>query len=309
MSDSIASSSEEESPITTEARASQRGDRKINQDRCEIFTHKNIKVLVLADGMGGHPKGEVAAQILVDTTYHLLNNVSEDNFDINTFINNVFNTAHRQIINYGLKKKPQIHPRTTAVIVVIQDDQMVWSHLGDSRTYLFRHGRAHMRTLDHTRVEHLRLSGQIEDSDSQSLASGRSGVSRCLGGLKKMHSIEITPPIQLQDGDLIMMCSDGVWSQLQATELEASMITKSIPLTDRINNLINKAVEAGSPNSDNATALALCWHSKEQRQKPRTSHNKDASLKADADSNKENQADNDVDSAIDLLRGLIDKYQ
>jgi serine/threonine protein phosphatase PrpC len=274
-------------------RVSQKGDRKINQDRCEIFEHDNIKVLVLADGMGGHPKGEVAAQILVDTAYHLLNQATTDNFHAERYINDVLLSAHRNILKYGLKKKPAIYPRTTAVIVVIQNNLMQWSHLGDSRTYLFRHGRAHMRTLDHTRAEALRLSGELEDADSQSQLSGRSGVSRCLGGMKKIRDIQVTPAFRLQNDDILLLCSDGIWSQLKQSELESFILQEKLSLQSRVTNLVDAAVKAGHPGSDNATAMALCWHENEP----------------DTVDPVHNKSIDEVDSAIDHLRDLIDRYQ
>lgn len=285
------------------ARISQRGDRKINQDRCEIFTRGTITVMVLADGMGGHPKGETAAQIFIDTAYRLLKLADEDEFHRESYINDVLTTAHRNILHYGQSKHPPIYPRTTAVIVVIHNNLMQWSHMGDSRTYLFRHGRAHMRTLDHTPVEALRLSGKIEDSDSQSMASGRSGVNRCLGGKRKIQDIVITPAIRLQDKDILLMCSDGVWSQLKQAQLESTVLEEDLPLQNRISNLVEMAVASGHPHSDNATAMALCW-SAENSTLESSNQNRQSGIEPSITS----QAD-DVDLALDHLRGLIDKYQ
>lgn len=285
------------------ARISQRGDRKINQDRCEIFSRGSITVMLLADGMGGHPKGETAAQIFVDTAYRLLKAIDEDNFQSEFYINEVFRSAHRNILHYGISKHPPIYPRTTAVIVVIHNNLMQWSHMGDSRTYLFRHGRAHVRTLDHTPVEALRLSGKIEDSDSQSQASGRSGVNRCLGGRKKIQDVVITPPIRLQDNDILLMCSDGVWSQIKQAQLESSVLQEDLPLQNRISNLVELAVTSGHPHSDNATAMALCWRA-ENSIPEFSNQNKQSGIEPSNSSHS-----NDVDLALDHLRGLIDKYQ
>lgn len=275
------------------ARASQRGDRKINQDRCEVFEHDGIIVLVLADGMGGHPKGEVAAQMFVDSAYHLLKNSDTASFNADEFIHLVMKTAHKNIRHFGIQKRPPIFPRSTGVIVVIQNGRMQWSHLGDSRTYLFRQGQAHRRSLDHTQVELMRLKGQIEDSDSQSEASGRSGVSKCLGGKKKLPDIEITPPMPLHHDDILLLCTDGIWSQLKEAQLQTLMLDKNGSLKERTSNLVDEAVKAGHPNSDNATALALCWHA----------NTRDA--KTDPDKGNITE----VDSAMDHLRGLINKYQ
>ncbi len=275
------------------ARASQRGDRKINQDRCEVFEHEGTIVLVLADGMGGHPKGEIAAQMFVDSAYHLLKNSDATSFNTNDFIYRVMKVAHKNIRQFGMQKRPPIYPRSTGVIVVIRNGMMQWSHLGDSRTYLFREGQAHRRSLDHTRVELMRLKGDIEDSDSQSEASGRSGVSKCLGGKKTLPDIEITPPMPLHHGDVLLLCTDGIWSQLKEAQLQALILSENGSLSERTSNLVDEAVKAGYPNSDNATALALCWH---------------ANIRG-TESPPEKDNIPEIDSAMDHLRGLIDKYQ
>jgi serine/threonine protein phosphatase PrpC len=274
-------------------RISQRGDRKINQDRCDIFEHDGITVLALADGMGGHPKGEVAAQIFIDTALHHLKKYTAENFDPNVYIADVMRRAHRNIMKYGIERRPPIYPRSTAVLVVIIEGMMYWSHLGDSRTYLFRHGRAHMRTMDHTRAEAMRLSGKIADSDSQSVASGRSGVSKCLGGMKKANEIEITPPLALQSSDIILLCSDGVWSQIKNQELEEIVLDSTRDFNERISRLVDHAVKASHPNSDNATVLALFW---------------EADSNKNTNTQRNGNGEDEVDSALDNLRSLIDKY-
>lgn len=274
-------------------RISQKGDRKINQDRCEVFEHDGITLLLLADGMGGHPKGEVAAQLFIDTAYHQLKNETAASFNAEQFIESTLKLAHKNIVSYGKQQKPPIYPRTTAVIVIIVNGFMQWSHLGDSRTYLFRQGQPLKRTLDHTRVEAMRLAGQIEDSDSQSEASGRSGVSKCLGGMKKIKDVMVSPPTRLQQDDLLLLCSDGVWSQLKEADLNALILEDNLSLGERTTNLVDAAVKTGHPKSDNATALTLTWNMQLQQT-----------------ASQENKTENaEIDSALDNLRNLIGKYQ
>lgn len=244
------------------ARLSQKGDRAINQDRCEIFQHQGIVVLLLADGMGGHPKGEVAAQIFIDAAYHSLKNIDASQFGANDFIHEVLATAHRNIVSFGRQKRPYIYPRTTAVMVIIDHGMMHWAHMGDSRIYLFRDGRAVRRSLDHTQAEYLRLSGEIEDTDSQSETSGRSGVSRCLGGKKQLREVEISKPMAIMPGDTLLLCSDGIWSQLKEARIEKILSDGSQSLQQRTADLVDAAVRAGHPASDNATALTLFWQAK-----------------------------------------------
>jgi serine/threonine protein phosphatase PrpC len=269
------------------------GDRQINQDRTELFSRNGIHTLVLADGMGGHPRGEVAAQIFVDTARLILRKHANPGFSAEAYIKETMSVAHEMIQAYGLRQDPEILPRTTAVIVTIHGDTMQWAHLGDSRTYLFRHGRAHVRTLDHSPVEILRLQGDIEDTDAQSIASGRSGITKCLGGKNEVTEVMVTVPIALRAGDMLLLCSDGVWSQLKQAELENLMLDEQSSLEERTATLVDTAVHSRKGRSDNATALAFKWLGID---------------KTPADKEKQDTANDNIDAAIDQLKQLIDRY-
>lgn len=272
------------------------GGRSENQDRTDMFSLNGVHVMTLADGMGGHPRGEVAAQIFVDCARLLLRKHTKNTFNAAHYITDVMQTAHKKIIRFGQQQTPPVQPRTTAVIVTVHADMMQWSHFGDSRIYLFRHGRAHVRTLDHTPVEFLRLKGEIPDSDSQSTAAGRSGITKCLGSKTPVTNVMVTPPLMLQDGDIILLCSDGIWSQLPQDELELIILKETDSLQQRTATLVAAAVNARQQKSDNATALAFRW----QRQA------KIALQVAPAESDSQQQQA--LESAVDQLQNLINRY-
>jgi len=272
------------------------GNRKINQDRTDLFSHNGIDVMVLADGLGGHPRGEVAAEILMDCARLLLRKYAKTDFHATNYISDVMHTAHRKIVDYGLQQTPKIDPRTTAIIVTVNNDVMHWSHLGDSRTYLFRHGRAHIRTLDHSAVELMRLKGEISDSDTQSTTPGRSGITRCLGGNTSIPKLQITPPTVLHDKDILLLCSDGVWSQLTQEKLEKIILNEQLSLKERTTQLIEHAVQAKAPYSDNATALVFQWQGPDNE----TTEIEEKSAMQDDQTS--------LDSAVNQLQNLIKRY-
>lgn len=269
------------------------GDRQINQDRTDLFSRNGIHTLALADGMGGHPRGEVAAQVFVDTARLILRKHANPGFSAEAYISETMSVAHEMIRAYGERQDPEIYPRTTAVIVTIHGDMMQWAHLGDSRTYLFRHGRAHVRTLDHSPVEILRLQGDIEDTDAQSMASGRSGITKCLGGQNDVTEVTVTAPIALREGDMLLLCSDGVWSQLKQAEMEGYMLDEAASLEERTAALVENAVKSRGGRSDNATALAFKWLGID---------------KTPANAEQQDTANDTIDAAIDQLKQLIDRY-
>jgi len=267
------------------------GDRAINQDRADVFSFNDVITLALADGMGGHPRGEVAAEIFINCTRLLLRKYAKGTFSAEKFMPDLMQMAHQKILEYGRKQFPRVDPRTTCVIVSVYDNHMQWSHLGDSRTYLFRHDRAHLRTLDHTQVEMQRLKGELENDDSQSVASGRSGVTRCLGSTRDPENIRVTPPSSLKKNDIVLLCTDGIWSQLQQQQLEAIMLQPDKDLPSVITDLVETAVAAGKGRSDNATALAMRW----------LADDKTDTVQPTVDSD-------DLQAAVEQLQTLIDKY-
>lgn len=140
------------------------GNRTINQDRYLSLQTDNGILLGVADGMGGHPKGERAAQILVDVCKLYYGRRTSEIPDPNLFMKQLLIKAHQKILNFGNEQRPSINPRTTAAMALILDQSAYWAHLGDSRLYLFRNGDLIKRTVDHSYVENLRRHGIISSS-------------------------------------------------------------------------------------------------------------------------------------------------
>jgi len=233
------------------------GDRSTNQDRCTLVESINSVLICLADGMGGHPKGEVAAQILMDVCTQAFTEARKPIPNPAAFLLEAMNQAHEQIIAYGKAQKPTIKPRTTAVIALIQDNMVYWAHAGDSRFYLFRGKKILSRTTDHSYVELLRKQGAITPSECASHPQ-RNYVTRCLGG--NLLPVDFThgKPTPLLPGDILLLCSDGLWGTLDNSSLVRGICTDR-PLTERIKHLITRASKTAAPESDNITAIALQW--------------------------------------------------
>jgi len=233
------------------------GNRSTNQDRCTLIESINSVLICLADGMGGHPKGEVAAQILMDVCTQAFTEARKPIPNPASFLVDTMNHAHEQIIAYGKAQNPAIKPRTTAVVALIQDNIVYWAHAGDSRFYLFRGKKILARTTDHSYVELLRKQGAITPSECASHPQ-RNYVTRCLGG--NMLSVDFShgKPTPLLPGDILLLCSDGLWGALDNSSLVRGICTDE-PLTERIKQLTKRAASTAAPESDNVTAIALQW--------------------------------------------------
>lgn len=227
------------------AEVSLTGDREQNQDRCIGLTQGENLLLVLGDGLGGHPRGETAAQILIDTASKLFKQHSGHINDPRGFLEDCLQQAHRKIVHFGDTQNPPISPRTTAVLALVLDGRAYWGHVGDSRLYLLRNGETQLVTEDHS----------LDSSES----GNRGAITRCLGGPVVFPKPAWGRPSWLQPGDILLLCSDGFWDQLDEQQL-GSKLSDSAQLQQDLNNLAEQAAQTGARRSDNVTALALQWH-------------------------------------------------
>ncbi len=243
---------------TKVAQATRQGDRKINQDRFISIEAEGSILLGLADGMGGHPKGEVAAQILIDTCKTFFYRTDKPIHSPREFLHRLLQKAHENVTTFGLDHNPPIKPRTTAVVALIQEGMVRWAHAGDSRLYLFRNGKTLHRTVDHSYVQHLEDHGLISP-DSLGTHPQRNYVTRCLGGNISSPEITVNRAVRLKDGDTIMLCSDGLWSRSEEKEM-IGLTSSDMPLNQAIEKLVQDAAENAAPESDNVSAIALRWY-------------------------------------------------
>jgi serine/threonine protein phosphatase PrpC len=245
----------------TIAQESRIGGRQVNQDRVAWLATEDAVLMVVADGMGGHLQGEVAAQIAIDTVTEGFRSAAKTRLaDPARFLAAVLRQAHEIIVRYASDCRIPLHaaPRTTCIACVVQDGQANWAHAGDSRLYLI-HGHSEgqssvARTRDHSVVQRMIDSGSLSQEEAASHPL-RSRVFSCLGGDMIPH-IEVSRTVPLQDGDLIALCTDGAWSPLGET-LVAEL--GRAPLNTTVPHLLDAAEQAAGPGSDNLTLIAMRW--------------------------------------------------
>ncbi len=237
--------------------SSRLGNREENQDRCIVLQNDACALLGLADGMGGHPRGDLAAEILVDTCHDLFHQSEKPIPDPEAFLSRLLHQAHQNIAGYGAQQTPPIDPRTTAVVALVQDGTAHWAHIGDSRLYLFRDGMTAFRTRDHSFVEELH-AGEIPASLQQDLHLIRNYVTRCLGGAEPSPKAALGTPVPLQPGDVLLLCSDGFWGPLHEAGIGVALQSPE-PLDHIIPELARLAETNAAPDSDNVTAVGLRW--------------------------------------------------
>jgi serine/threonine protein phosphatase PrpC len=248
------------------------GDRKINQDLCILVSDGDTVLLGLADGMGGHPRGEAAAQVLVDTCRNYFDRTPHPILNPNGFLTRLLHKAHENIIAFGYDQEPAIDPRTTAVACLVQKNVAHWAHAGDSRLYLLRERRVLSKTIDHSYVERLKQQGVITAKE-QKAHPQRNYVTRCLGG--SLNSPDVTLGKQiLESGDILLLCSDGLWGSINETDI-LNALFGHLPLAEAIQSLAEQAAHKAFPDSDNITLIALKMQEDDQdRTTPQQSETK-----------------------------------
>ncbi len=246
---------------------SQIGGRKVNQDRMGYSFTRDALLLVLADGMGGHIRGEVAATIAMQTISSLFQQHATPYVrKPERFLEESLLVAHREIHRYRAVHNLPDTPRTTVVACLIQHNIAIWAHCGDSRLYWMREGQILARTRDHSHIETLIARGTV-DASERSTHPDRNKLYNCLGATS-LPQVEVSNQVSLQPGDVMMLCSDGLWTMIADEEMAQSLHTQTI--VRAVPELLQTAVGIAGKNSDNAIALAIMWQGSPEVEVPAT---------------------------------------
>ena len=226
------------------------GGREEQQDRVAAFQCEDACLLVLADGMGGHEGGALAAQQVVDAAAACFQVAGAKTLTEGTeLLTSIVNKAHEGINTIGAEKG--ISPHSTCVLLHVTDAVATWAHVGDSRLYRFDHGRFVERTIDHSIVELKRLQGRITEQEMKNHPD-QNRLYEALGGDEPPQ-----PDVgsnQAADGDGFLLVSDGIWAQVTNAQLEAVFSTND--LASALECLTRQAKECGGPDCDNLSAVA-----------------------------------------------------
>lgn len=248
-------------------RVSLLGNRKNNQDRLGVVESHGGIVLILGDGLGGKPGGELAAETLVKSVEYALRHEIMPVDEPEKLLEKLIIKAHYAVRSAGAKQNPPIEPGSTAVLCLIQNKKAWWAHVGDSRLYLFRDGLPIYRTKDDSYVEHLYQKGEIslEKRDGHPM---RNYVTQCIGLMENEPKVKVSKGITLQANDTLLLCSDGFWEPLDDAQIGANLANDNVK--DAIKKLATRAEQNSYPKSDNTTVLAMKILSMQQATKTQT---------------------------------------
>jgi serine/threonine protein phosphatase PrpC len=230
------------------------GKRPYNEDRLGCWQRDQALLLAVADGMGGHAHGEVAAQIAVDHLGKAFDAEAKPKLAApDRFLSSAIADAHAQILDQARRRNLDETPRTTVVACVVQDGQAWWTHVGDSRLYLIRKGRVAARTRDHTYVQQLVDAGKIREEAAENHPD-RNRVMRCLGG-PQPPQIDPAQSMALEKDDVLLLCSDGLWGPLTQRQILIGLIGREP--ASALPELIALAEARAGAHCDNVSVVAM----------------------------------------------------
>jgi serine/threonine protein phosphatase PrpC len=235
--------------------ASDIGGRSEQQDRIDRLSSASgdTHLVIVADGMGGHRDGALAAEKVIETAREHFH--AGPTPDPGAFLEGLCLESHRAINNLG--EDEQRSPGSTCVMLYLNGPEAYWAHVGDSRMYHFRGGELLNRTCDHSVAQLLVSEGRLNEADAASSPMQNQLYMR-LGG-NNMPIPELGASI-VEDSEFFLLCSDGFWSRV--TPAEVAECLRKYPLeNDAAKVLVELARERGGSDGDNISLAITRWES------------------------------------------------
>jgi serine/threonine protein phosphatase PrpC len=294
------------------------GARRVNQDRIAYTYGRDTLLLVVADGMGGHTGGEIAAQICVRLFIERFQREAKPIL-INPFkfLQDSMTRAHEALVSYANQFSMLETPRTTCVAAVVQAGHAYWAHVGDSRLYLYRDARVIGETKDHSKVQYLVDQGLIAATDV-ARHPDRNRIFSCLGGLVD-PVIDLGKRTPLHNGDLIVMCSDGLWGVLSKEEIVTWLASQ--PILQSAPQMMREAERRAGADGDNLSAIVVRWGPETLPDEPSTTITETLGLGefetqidrtltlTDRTGPQRDLTDDEIERAIDEIQSTIRRYR
>ena len=246
---------------------SHQGDRQGNEDRIGYSFSRDVLLMIVADGMGGHEGGEIAAEIAVTEITRRFQQEARNKLRRPAdFLVTAINAAHRAIVSHAVEENLLECPRTTCTACIVQTGTAFWAHAGDSRLYVLREGKLLAATQDHSRVQQMIDAGSITP-ELAATHPERNKIYSCLGGVVP-PGIAVGGELELRTGDTVLLCTDGFWGHIPAS-LIASLLRKQ-DIMRLLPGLMLEAHRRAGGQSDNISVVAMTWEAQDDPNVPDT---------------------------------------
>lgn len=226
------------------------GGREDQQDRVAILREpeERATLLVLADGMGGHRDGALAAQAVIDVADSHWQQYLADQLPVDPdfWLSTLLKDAHQEINR--IDQEHYRHPGSACILLWLERQQAVWLHVGDCRLYHFRQGHLLHRTRDHSVVQMLVDLDEVSEEEM----ANHVDQGRLLASLGGDHLPRFKPRQErVQPSDGFLLCSDGLWETILVDEMIQALASTDLEMAAR--QLVTTAVERGGVQGDNVS--------------------------------------------------------
>ncbi|OUL99150.1 PP2C family protein-serine/threonine phosphatase [Variovorax sp. JS1663] len=244
---------------------SRQGGRSYNEDVFGQWNDGHFVACLVADGAGGHGGGDVAAAIVRSSL--LEGFAAQPGLDAG-LLRGLMERANRAIVARQAEGGKLAAMRSTAVLAAIDlhAHRIAWVHSGDSRAYLFRGGALVTRTVDHSLVQQM-VAGGMLDEEGARVHPQRNMLLSALGSEQEPPEITVSAPMPLAVGDVLLLCSDGIWEPLGDEVLRETLQASQSP-SQWVEQLDAQVKARAKPGHDNYTALALWAREEDETTRP-----------------------------------------
>jgi len=235
------------------AHVSDIGRRAENQDYMGHFFHENQALLLVADGLGGHKGGAIAAHLFTQYFIELMQPHMRQKTPLSpSDFEQITVHATQQMQQQAKTQNAKLDPRTTFVMAWITPQKVLSAHIGDSRFYMLRKSRV-THSKDHSLVQLLVKQGKVKPEDAGTHPDQHK-LYRSIGS-PKPTAPTLSNYKKLTTGEGVLLCSDGFWEYTKPAEIKALLDVKD--LQQSLQALVTQAVQRGGVLCDNVTAQAI----------------------------------------------------
>jgi len=235
------------------------GGRDYNEDACGHWHSEQYLCCVVADGAGGHGGGDVAARLAVR---HIIEQTSAAPLATPEDVHDLLLDTNASVLSHRDDDPAQkdMHSTVVALFIDLPSGTALWGHAGDSRLYLFRGGQMLAHTRDHSVVQSLVEAGLLSP-DQMRTHPQRSELLSALGTPNEHLKLSTASrPWVLREGDVFLLCTDGLWEHVDEAEMSASLARSSDPadwLARLEQAVLQHARATNKPRHDNFSGIAV----------------------------------------------------
>ncbi|MEE0419093.1 MAG: protein phosphatase 2C domain-containing protein [Lachnospiraceae bacterium] len=239
------------------AMLSKEGGRPRNEDYVRADEKSGEYLFALADGLGGHGKGDEASRLAAEEAC-LSFQQAPPHADC---LKDAFENAQRRIREEKVHRGLFSAMKTTLVLLQLDGEKAMWAHVGDSRLYMFQNNKLKSRTRDHSVPQMLALIGEIKESEIRNHPD-RSRLLRALGGEEETCQCERSESLILTGRSAFLLCSDGFWELVRERDMEQTLKKSADPAEwlERMEKILQQ--NGAAADQDNYSAIAI-WVSEE----------------------------------------------